>query len=108
MKLIRRSSLPDKEAIIKTDREKLFAILTNLVMNAIKYSEQGSIEFGYEKKYEYLEFYVKDSGIGIKKRLTAIFERFVQEDISDVKARQGAGLGLTITKSCGNAWWGYG
>ena len=60
MKLIRRSSLPDKEAIIKTDREKLFAILTNLVMNAIKYSEQGSIEFGYEK-YEYLEFYVKDS-----------------------------------------------
>ncbi len=100
MKLIRRSSLPDKEAIIKTDREKLFAILTNLVMNAIKYSEQGSIEFGYEKKYEYLEFYVKDSGIGIKKeRLTAIFERFVQEDISDVKARQGAGLGLTITKS---------
>jgi len=100
MKLIRKNSLPDNEVIIKTDREKLFAILTNLVKNAIKYSEKGTIEFGYEKKDQYLEFYVKDSGIGIKKeRLTAIFERFVQEDISDVKARQGAGLGLTITKS---------
>ena len=100
MKLIRRTSLPDEKVIIKTDREKLFAILTNLVKNAIKYSEKGTIEFGYEKKGEYLEFYVKDTGIGIKQeRLTAIFERFVQEDISDVKARQGAGLGLAITKS---------
>jgi PAS domain S-box-containing protein len=100
MKLIMKNSLPDEEVILKTDREKLFAILTNLVKNAIKYSESGNIEFGYEKKGKYLEFYVKDSGIGIKKeRQTAIFERFVQVDISDIKARQGAGLGLTITKS---------
>ncbi|MCX6221692.1 MAG: PAS domain S-box protein [Bacteroidia bacterium] len=100
MKLIMRNSLPDNEVLIITDREKLFAILTNLVKNAIKYSEKGTIELGYEKKDEFLEFYVKDRGIGIKKeRQTAIFERFVQVDVSDLKVRQGAGLGLTITKS---------
>jgi len=100
LKLIRRNSLPDGEVLIITDRENLFAILTNLVKNAIKYSETGTIEFGYEKKDEYLEFYVKDKGIGIKKeRQTAIFERFVQVDFSDLKVRQGAGLGLAITKS---------
>jgi len=100
MKLIMRNSLPDDEVILKTDREKLFAILTNLVKNAIKYSEEGTIEFGYEKKEEYLVFYVKDTGIGIKKeRLADIFERFVRVDISDLKGRQGAGLGLAITRS---------
>jgi len=54
------NSLPLKEAIVKTDREKLFAILTNLVKNAIKYSNRGSIELGYTKKGKQLEFYVKD------------------------------------------------
>jgi CheY-like chemotaxis protein len=92
--------LPAKEAIIKTDREKVYAILTNLVKNAIKYTENGEIEIGYNIKGETLEFYVKDTGIGIPMdRQAAIFERFVQADIEDRKARQGAGLGLAITKS---------
>ncbi|TEW70625.1 HAMP domain-containing histidine kinase, partial [Gramella jeungdoensis] len=98
-----------KQATIKTDREKVFAILTNLIKNAIKYSDEGSIEFGYvlktvgevaelSKKAE-LEFFIKDTGIGIPKdRQKAIFERFIQSDIDDKKARQGAGLGLSITK----------
>ncbi|MCX6309067.1 MAG: ATP-binding protein, partial [Bacteroidia bacterium] len=48
----------------------------------------------------YVQFYVKDTGSGIlKERQEAIFERFIQADILDLKARQGAGLGLTITKS---------
>ena len=95
-----KNTSPGKEAIIKTDREKLFAILTNLVKNAIKYSIEGSIEFGYENKGDYLEFYVKDTGIGIpKNRQEAIFERFIQADIMDPMARQGAGLGLSITKA---------
>lgn len=101
------NALTAKEATIKTDREKLYAILTNLVKNAIKYTNQGSIEFGYyptttndSKQPNSLTFYVKDSGIGIpKNRQQAIFERFVQADIGDKMALQGAGLGLTITKS---------
>lgn len=92
--------LPSNEALIKTDREKLYAILTNLVKNAIKYSEKGSIELGYTKKEKHLEFYVKDTGIGIPDyRQDAIFERFIQADITDKMAQQGAGLGLSISKA---------
>ncbi|MEI7500863.1 MAG: response regulator, partial [Bacteroidota bacterium] len=100
MQLFFKNSLTTKEAIIETDREKIYAILTNLVKNAIKYTFEGSIEFGYEKKGEYLEFFVKDTGIGIaKNRQEAIFERFIQADIFDTHAYQGAGLGLSITKA---------
>jgi signal transduction histidine kinase/ActR/RegA family two-component response regulator len=95
-----KRTLPANEAILKTDREKLFAILTNLVKNAIKYTNEGSIEFGYVKKGSTLEFFVKDTGIGIPKdRQSVIFERFMQADISDKYAHQGAGLGLSITKA---------
>jgi PAS domain S-box-containing protein len=110
MQLFLKKTLPSKEATIKTDREKLFAILTNLVKNAIKYSNKGPIEFGYEKKGGYIEFFVKDMGIGIpKERQQAVFERFIQADIENTMARQGAGLGLSITKAYvemlgGNIW----
>ena len=100
MRFLYNNSLPLIKANINTDREKLFAILTNLIKNAIKYSEEGSIEFGYNIKGKYLEFYVKDSGIGIKSnRQAAIFERFIQADIADKNAYQGAGLGLSISKA---------
>jgi len=99
------------KAIIQTDTEKLYAILTNLVKNAIKYTKEGFIEFGYQHVVEtghalslqqksFLQFYVKDTGIGIPiERQSAIFERFIQADISDKMAYQGAGLGLAITKA---------
>lgn len=105
-----KNALPTKEAIIRTDNEKVYSILTNLVKNAIKYSKEGEIEFGYLKKGETLEFYVTDTGMGIKKdRQEAIFERFIQADISDKMAHQGAGLGLSISKAyvemlCGKIW----
>ena len=100
MELSFKNTLPSKEAIIKTDREKVFAILTNLVKNAIKYTNKGSIEFGCSKKEDYIEFFVKDTGIGIQEeRQEAIFERFIQADIEDKMARQGAGLGLAISKA---------
>ena len=99
MQILYKNALLSKESIIKTDREKVFAILTNLVKNAIKYSDKGTIEFGYLRKGEYLEFFVKDKGIGISKdRQGAIFERFIQADYGDKRAYQGAGLGLTISK----------
>jgi len=93
-------SLLTKETIIKTDSEKLYSILTNLVKNAIKYTDKGSIEFGFKKSGNYLEFYVKDTGIGIPlEKQMVIFERFIQADIADIQARQGAGLGLAIAKA---------
>jgi signal transduction histidine kinase len=99
-----KKALPEKDAFINTDREKIYAILTNLVKNAIKYTDEGSIEFGYNLKTEnqssVLEFFIKDTGIGISKdRQEAIFERFIQADITDKMARQGAGLGLSISKA---------
>jgi len=99
-----RNSLPSNEAIINIDREKVYSILTNLVKNAVKYSEKGSIEFGYTLKKDgelaELEFYVKDTGIGIPKdRQKAIFDRFIQADIADTRAFQGSGLGLSISKA---------
>jgi hypothetical protein len=100
MKLLINNSLPLNQLIVKTDREKMFAIFTNLVKNAIKYSEIGIIEIGCDRKGEYLEFYVKDTGIGIDTdRQEAIFERFIQADIADNHAYQGAGLGLSISKA---------
>lgn len=95
-----KNALPAKEAVIKTDREKIYGILTNLVKNAIKFTFAGSIELGYEKKGEFLEFYVKDTGIAIpEERQEAIFDRFVQAHAGNRRAFQGAGLGLSISKA---------
>ncbi|MEI6681631.1 MAG: response regulator [Bacteroidota bacterium] len=105
-----KTGLPDEQAIMVTDKEKLYSIWTNLVKNAIKYTDEGSIEFGYETvpmegampdgKPAGISFYVRDTGIGIRRdRQEAIFERFIQADIVDVQARQGAGLGLSIARA---------
>ncbi len=100
MQLVLSSVLQAKQATVVTDREKLFAVLTNLVKNAIKYAREGFIEYGCREKGSFLEFFVKDTGIGIPEdRQQAIFHRFVQADIEDIEARQGAGLGLAISKA---------
>ena len=92
--------LEDSESIVRTDKEKLVAILTNLVKNGIKYTNEGSIKFGYIHKENLLEFYVRDTGIGIPNdRTKAIFKRFVQADIKDRYALEGAGIGLSIAKA---------
>lgn len=94
------SSNTIKDLTVITDNHKLHGILTNLIKNAIKYTEKGSITFGYVLKNNCIDFYVEDTGIGISKgRLHAIFNRFEQADIEDRKAFQGSGLGLTIAKA---------
>jgi PAS domain S-box-containing protein len=83
-----------------TDREKLYAILTNLVKNAVKFTENGEIEVGYVLQSNTIEFFIRDTGIGIpKEHHKAIFERFGQADVNNKMARQGAGLGLSISKA---------
>jgi CheY-like chemotaxis protein len=93
-------ALPFNEALIETDREKLNGILSNLIKNAVKYTHQGNIRFGYHIKENQLEFFVEDTGIGIEKdRQEVVFDRFVQADLSLSKPYEGAGLGLSIAKA---------
>jgi len=100
VELLITHKLPADRAIIETDREKIYAILTNLIKNAIKFSDTGTIRIGTQLKGRFLEFFVTDKGIGIPySRQHAIFERFIQADISDKRAFQGAGLGLSISKA---------
>lgn len=100
IELIMDYKIRDEEIIIETDQVKLNSIITNLLNNALKYTKDGFIEIGINTNKTHIEFYVKDSGIGIPKdRHDAIFERFVQADIEDKEAFEGSGLGLTISKS---------
>ncbi len=95
-----KNELPTIEAFIRTDREKLFAVLTNLVKNAIKFTLTGTIELGYTVQGNFLEFYVKDSGSGIPdEQKEIIFERFRQGSESLKRKYEGAGLGLSISKA---------
>lgn len=93
-------ALPDDESIIKTDREKVYGAMTNIIKNAIKYTPKGSIHFGYEKKGNFLEFFVKDTGSGIpEESKDIIFERFRQGSESLTRVHEGTGLGLSISKA---------
>lgn len=91
--------LSNDHSVIITDKDKIYASLLNLIKNAIKFTEKGEIAFGYAKKGDFLEFYVKDTGNGIPPdKLGIIFDRFVQADTRISKRYEGAGLGLSITK----------
>ncbi|WP_372651398.1 PAS domain S-box protein [Draconibacterium sp.] len=86
--------------LLHTDPDKLNSILTNLIRNAYKFTSSGTIEFGYTTSKNHINFFVKDTGVGIpQERQQAIFERFVQADIADSRVFEGSGLGLAITKS---------
>ena len=92
------NNLTNNIAGIFTDGIKLKTILSNLIGNALKFTKTGSIEFGIRKNGNYLEFSVKDTGIGISENIQQfIFERFNQSNVSTT--RQFEGLGLSITKS---------
>jgi PAS domain S-box-containing protein len=85
---------------IKSDKYKLNAIISNLLRNAIKFTEKGRIEFGSITGNKTMEFYVKDTGRGIPIELqTKIFERFVQGSQEYSRNYEGSGLGLAISKS---------
>jgi len=102
-----------KGITIHTDAELFQKILTNLLDNAAKFTHQGKIIFGYEIKSTVttglpteesgnpvaLEFYVKDTGIGISREsLSMIFDSFKQEELCSTRGHEGSGLGLTIAR----------
>ena len=100
LQLIVNCPLPNNKSIITTDKEKVYAILTNLIKNALKFTKSGSIEYGYQFAESKLIFYIKDTGIGIpQNKQKNIFERFVQANSGMTGGHEGAGLGLAISKA---------
>ncbi|MDA3890432.1 MAG: YfiR/HmsC family protein [Salinivirgaceae bacterium] len=83
---------------IYTDRIRLNQVLTNLLDNAIKFTETGTIEFGYEIQADAtILFFVSDTGIGIDKhKQQVIFNRFLKIEDDTKKLYRGTGLGLAI------------
>jgi len=89
----------DGNIVFYTDPNRLTQIITNLLNNAIKHTQQGFIRFGYINEQDKVRFYVEDSGEGIPTdKLNTIFDRFVQLKDMD----QGVGLGLAICKGLVN------
>jgi signal transduction histidine kinase len=81
---------------IYSDKKRIEQILNNLVINAIKFTDKGYVEYGYDIKNNIIEFFVKDTGIGIdKNNFEIIFESFTQ---LKNKYKDGMGIGLTISK----------
>jgi len=105
-----KKELSSQFSEINTDKNKLKQILTHLISNALKFTNKGYVEFGYTLKDSDIEFFVKDTGIGIaEEQHQNIFERFRQAEISSKRAFGGTGLGLSICKGFlehmgGNIW----
>ena len=92
--------LPENYNSVFTDEIKLFQILNNIISNAIKFTHKGTIDFGCVKQGDLLQFFIKDTGIGIaKKYWKTIFERFGQAKTNAKQLYRGTGLGLSIAKA---------
>jgi len=92
-------NIPDqyKDLTILADADKIKHIMTNFASNAVKYTSKGSIELGFDIKNEEIEFYVKDTGMGIpKKEQELIFDNFHRGAEAISRAIRGTGLGLCI------------
>jgi signal transduction histidine kinase/CheY-like chemotaxis protein len=86
----------DPDLWIYSDKNRLIQVFSNLIGNALKFTAEGSIRFGYKLKDEFIECYVKDTGIGFpENKAKNVFERFAKLNTT----AQGTGLGLSICKS---------
>ena len=90
----------DEEYMLYNDPSRLMQLLTILIGNAFKFTEEGSVDFGYKLiEDKFIEFIIKDTGVGIPaSQQVNIFERFRQADNSLTRKFGGTGLGLTIVK----------
>jgi PAS domain S-box-containing protein len=100
LELTCKLGLDNFKSVIDIDRTKLNQILTNLLSNAFKFTNEGEVEFGYKLIKNNLQFYVKDTGDGIDEKLkNKIFDRFFQGSLDLNKQYAGTGLGLAISKN---------
>ncbi len=100
IELIYNKGLNDFQSEVLIDDTRIRQILTNLINNALKFTREGHVKFGYELVGKStIKFFVKDTGIGIaKKDQKYIFEQFRQVDCGNTRKFGGTGLGLTIAK----------
>lgn len=90
----------EEDIIVVTDGYKLFMTLTNLVSNAIKFTQEGKVEFGFRFKDDIIQFYVSDTGRGVEKEhQTNIFKPFYQVEMNSTARSEGTGLGLSIARA---------
>jgi len=100
LKLNLSTDRPDSLIQMQTDGNRIKQIFCNLLNNAIKFTKEGEIEFGYKTKANFIEFYVTDHGIGIApKDQSLVFEHFAQTKIANGELNSGNGLGLSISKA---------
>jgi PAS domain S-box-containing protein len=98
--LVYENGLSESDAMILTDRTKFSQILSNLISNAVKFTEKGNVKISYGLKDNFLEFSVTDSGIGIsQEHHSRIFDRFYQVQNAMERLYEGTGLGLAISKA---------
>ncbi len=105
-KLLLLLEVPEQadEFVISSDPEICQKIISHFLDNAIKFTEKGTIRFGFSHKIDQVEFFVKDTGIGIKKEsFDIIFERFVKEGQRSYNVSEGSGLGLSIARGMTDA-----
>jgi CheY-like chemotaxis protein len=100
IELRQSTPLESRNITLVTDEIKLIQVLTNLIGNALKFTQSGYIDFNYRINGMYVEFHVEDTGNGIPEELQEkIFERFQQADSTISREFGGAGLGLAISKA---------
>ncbi|WP_289055332.1 sensor histidine kinase [Carboxylicivirga marina] len=88
-----------EELLITSDETRLKQVLINLINNAIKYTEKGSVKVDYNTNASHVIFRVSDTGVGIHPdNIETIFERFVKIE-GENTVKDGTGLGLAISKS---------
>lgn len=92
--------LDSKDSLIVIDRLKLTSVMSHLIKNALKFTNNGEVKFGYFLDNNKITFYVEDSGIGIPtERQSVIFNRFIQSEHALTRPYEGTGLGLSIVKA---------
>jgi len=98
---------PELPTRVVGDGPRLMQMLTNLISNALKFTEQGSVHVEVMQTHQYFSFSVTDTGVGIdRSKLPLLFEPFVQVASADAHRRSGTGLGLSIVKQLAEAMGG--